>query len=235
MRNELSRIDAKRKSPPAIESVRLAAGVQPLDALKATPAAVKACHTADGKMVQMLLVRDDDLVPIPMVAFLPENAKETPVLLCTRAERNSLKAEVQRLLDAGHPVAVAEMRGFGESARGGRSVFHAASRNDEELAMLSFAIGENIVARRAEDIAVAARHFCNMVGSKSVELSAAGAAAIPAAHAFFLERRWFSSFETKSPPPSWHTVVERPELPFYFADSVHGALRVYDWVELAKP
>ena len=235
MRNELARVDAKRMSRPALESVRLAAGVRPLDTLKATPTAVKACQTADGKVVQMLLVRDDDLVPIPLVAFLPENAKGTPVLLCTDAGRKSLETEVRGLLDAGHPVAVAEMRGFGESARGGRSVFHAASRNDEELAMLSFAIGENIVARRAEDIAVAARHFCNMVGSKSVELSAAGAAAIPAAHAFFLERRWFRSFETKSPPPSWHTVVERPELPFYFADSVHGALRVYDWVELAKP
>ena len=101
--------------------------------------------------------------------------------------------------------------------------------------MLSFAIGENLVARRAEDVTIAARYFCSMIGSKSVALSAVGAAAIPAAHAFFLERRWFKSFETKSPPPSWHKVVEHPEMQSHFADSVHGALRVYDWVELTEP
>ena len=157
------------------------------------------------------------------------------MLLCTDGGRKSLESEVKRLLSSGRAVAVAEMRGFGESAKGGVSKFHASSRHDEELAMLSFAIGENLVARRAEDVAVAARHFCKMTGSKQVALSVAGVAAIPAAHAFFLERSWFESFETKSPPPAWRKVVEDPKLPFYFADLVHGALRVYDWVELTQP
>lgn len=235
MRDELARVDAARKAAPSVEDVRLAAGVRPLDSLTATPAAIKDCRAADGRVVRMLLVRDDDLVPIPLVAFLPANAKGTPVLLCTDGERKTLETEVKRLLSAGRAVAVAEMRGFGETARGGKSKFHAASRHDEELAVLSFAVGENLVARRAEDVAVAARHFCELAGSKPVALSAVGAAAIPAAHAFFLERRLFESFEPKAAPPAWRTVVEKPEIPFFFADSVHGALRTYDWVEIAKP
>ena len=67
-------------------------------------------------------------------------------------------------------------------------------------AAINCAIGENLVARRAEDVAVAARHFCKMTGSKQIALSVTGVAAIPAAHAFFLERSWFESFETKSAP-----------------------------------
>ena len=74
-----------------------------------------------------------------------------------------------------------------------------------------------------------------MTGSKQVVLSVTGVAAILAAHAFFLERSWFESFETKSAPPAWRKVVENPQMPFYFADLVHGVLRVYDWVELAQP
>jgi len=100
------------------------------------------------------------------------------------------------------------------------------------MAMLSFAIGENLVARRAEDAAIAARYFAEMTGTKRVSLFAYGAAAIPASHACFLERGLFESIELLSAPSSWRKTVERPEEPFFFADAVHGALRVYDWTEL---
>ena len=92
----------------------------------------------------------------------------------------------------------------------------------------------DLVARRAEDVAIAARHFAAMTGAGKVALSASGAAAIPAAHAYFLERGLFDSFETKSAPVPWRKVLEDPEVPFAFADTVYGAMRVYDWVDLAR-
>ncbi len=100
--------------------------------------------------------------------------------------------------------------------------------------MLSFAIGENLVARRAEDAAIAARGFASLAGVEQVAVVASGAAAIPAAHAFFLERALFASFEARKPPASWRKVLEDPNVPYAFADTVHGALRAYDWADLAK-
>ena len=45
---------------------------------------------------------------------------------------------------------------------------------------------------------------------------------------------WLASFATKNAPPSWHAVVNKPELHFSFADTVYGALKVYDWTDLQK-
>ena len=64
--------------------------------------------------------------------------------------------------------------------------------------------------------------------------SGASAAAIPAAHAYFLERASFASFASESAPPAWRKVLADPETPFAFADTVHGALRTYDWIDLAQ-
>ncbi|MBR4654341.1 MAG: hypothetical protein IKO72_13355 [Kiritimatiellae bacterium] len=232
MRDELARLDAGREALTP-ERVRSIAGVRPLDSLGCTPVARKETAAADGRVVRMLLSRDDDLVPVPLVAFLPAAAKGTPVILFTDGDRKSLEADVGRLLAEGRAVAVAEMRGFGETAKGRKS-FYGSSRADEEMAMLSFAIGENLVARRAEDAAIAARGFASLAGVEQVAVVASGATAIPAAHAFFLERALFASFEARKAPASWRKVLEDPNVPYAFADTVHGALRAYDWADLAK-
>ena len=233
MRDELARIDAGRTAPSQ-ESVRAVSGIRPLAELKATPVAMKETVAADGRVVRMMLSRDDDLVPLPMVAFLPAAAKGVPTLLFTDGARKTLDGEVKRLLAEGRAVAVAEMRGFGETAKGGKSSFYGAVRADEEMAMLSFAIGENLASRRAEDVAIAARHFAALAGADRVALSATGAAAIPAAHAYYLERQLFASFDMKSQPASWRKVLEDTDTQFAFADTVYGALRVYDWIDLAR-
>ena len=233
MQDELARLDAGRGAPtPA--AIRAVAGVRPVAELGVTPVANQEEAAADGKVVRVLLSRDDDLVPVPLVAFLPTVQKGTPALFVTDGMRKSLEGDVRRLVAEGRAVAVAEMRGFGETAKGGSKAFYGAKRPDEEMAMLSFAIGENLVARRAEDVAIAARHFAALLGGKArVALEAHGAAAIPAAHAFALERELFASFASVKPPASWRQVLADPQIPYAFADVVHGALKIYDWVELA--
>jgi len=233
MRGELARIYAGRPAPTP-EKVRAISGVRPLSEVKATPVAVKETAAADGRVLRMVLSRDDDLVPLPLEVFLPATAKGVPALLFTDGGRKTLEDDVKRLLSEGRAVAVAEMRGFGETAKGGKKSFYGSDRADEEMAMLSFAIGENLAARRSEDVAIVARHFASLAGAERVALFASGSAAIPAAHAFFLERRLFASLETKSEPVSWSKVVSDPDVRCAFADIVYGALRVYDWTDLAR-
>lgn len=230
MKDELARLDEKRV-PPSVDGVRAVAGIRPLADLAAVPAAVVETPALDGRAVRLVLSRTDDFTPIPMAAFLPKNAKGVPLLLFTDGKRATLAGEVRAALGEGRAVAVAEMRGFGETAKGCHS-FYGSKRPDEEMAVMAISVGENFAARRAEDAAIAARHFASMAGVRGVELRARGAAAIPAAHAFFLERGLFTAFSTKDAPPSWRDVVNRPELHFSFADTVFGALRIYDWSDL---
>ncbi len=230
MQDALARADATRAKPTP-DAIRAVSGVRPLSSLSATPIAERATAAADGRVLRLVLSRDDDLVPIPLVAFIPSQAKGEPALLFTDGPRASLAEEVRQLISQGRAVAVAEMRGYGETAKG-RQAFYGAKRADEEMALLSIAIGENLAGRRAEDVALAARHFAKIAGAERVALVAHGTAAIPAAHAHALEPGLFSTFETKNPPPSWRKVLSDPTIQFFFADVVHGALPVYDWTDL---
>ena len=232
MKDELVRLDEKRV-PPTAEGIRAVSGIRPISELAAVPAAVVEKPATDGCAVRLVLSRTDDFTPIPMVAFLPKNARGVPLLLFTDGKRTTLVDEIRAALGEGRAVAVAEMRGFGETAKGNHS-FYGSKRPDEEMAVMTIAVGENLAARRAEDAALAARHFASMTGVEKVVLFARGTAAIPAAHAYFLERGLFASFTTKNAPPSWRDVVNKPELHFSFADTVYGALKVYDWTDLQK-
>ena len=171
------------------------------------------------------------MTPIPLAVFLPAGAKGDPVMLVSGDPAPGLVEDVKKCISQGRSVAVAQLRGFGATAKG-RYSFYGSKRPDEEMAVMAITVGQNFAARRAEDAAIAARHFASMAGAERVALVAHGAAAIPAAHAFFLERGIFSSFSTKKPPPSWREVVNRPELHCAFADVVLGALKVYDWTDL---
>ena len=57
-------------------------------------------------------------------------------------------------------------------------------------------------------------------------------AAIPAAHAKFLEKETFAGFAVEQPPASWRQLLADPTIESRFADLVNGALRVYDWTDL---
>ena len=232
MRDALSRADAARTSP-SHEAIRSVSGIRPLSTLTAKPVAEHETVGGDGRAVRLVLSRDDDLIPIPLVAFLPTKTTGEPTILFTDGTKESLANDVREILSQDRAVAVAEMRGFGETAKGSRS-FYGTKRADEEMALLAYSIGENLTARRAEDAALAARHFATLAGAKRVALVATGAAAIPAAHAFALERALFTSFRAKSPPPSWREAMADPDKPLPFADVIHGALPVYDWIDLTR-
>lgn len=237
LREELSRLDdGRNKLRLSLDDVRAVTGIRPLSSLGSTCVAGGSqliATNSDARAVRCILSRNDDLTPIPFRAFIPARSQGEPVLIVSDRKAETLADEVTALAEAGRIVAVADLRGFGETAKG-RHPFYGAKRPDEELAVMAMTIGENLVARRSEDAALAALHLAILAGTESVALKAHGAAAIPAAHAFALERRLFSSFEMSKAPSSWHSVVEDSTIAFSFADSVYGALKVYDWIDLAK-
>ena len=77
-----------------------------------------------------------------------------------------------------------------------------------------------------------ANHLKGKFGA-APRIVACGRMAIPAAHAFAVERGLVAGVETVAPPPSWTEVVEQ-SLSCPYANAVNGALLHYDWPDLLK-
>ena len=97
--------------------------------------------------------------------------------------------------------------------------------------MCYMALGDSLVARRAEDVMIVARYAAKALGAKPV-LRAEGRAAVPAAHAKYLEPGLIAGFETADAPPSWEKLIADETIAYPFSCTVRGALALYDWTDL---
>ena len=210
--------------------VRRATGIRPVAELGVAELAVEPSGTA-------VLSRDDDFGMIPVVIARPEVRKDPPpvLIISDTLVRASLTNEVASLLAAGRTVAVADVRGYGENSKPRHGYYTQFEKNkwpDEQMAIEMYALGDSLVARRAEDISLAARYVAKAVGAKPV-LRAEGRACVSAAHAAYLDRELFAGLEMADAPVSWRKVVEDDSIFYSFSLLVHGALRSYDWMDLA--
>ena len=221
-RDTLAAAKAKRPAlTPA--AVRALTGIRPSEEIAVTAV------PAEGGAV---LARRDDQTLIPVVVARPARAADkAPVLLVSDAKsRTELAQTVRGLLAEGRAVAVADIRGFGETS-GSRHPFYGAKDGDEEIAQCLVALGDSLVARRAEDVALVARHVAATLGAKPL-LRAEGRAAVPAAHAKYLEPDLFAGFETARAPEAWEKLIADEQIPYPFSCAVRGALALYDWTDL---
>ena len=231
--DELSRLEKTRR-PAAPGAVAGVAGIR-ADAAKDAVAISCGSLKGDGAEASLAVVDMPDGVRVPVVAFLPSAVRGAPVVLAGDAlDRKGYAARVRSLLADGRPVAVVEMRGFGETGSTARRVYWASRSPDQELAAKLSWLGENLVARRAEDLLAAERWFAGLVGGAKAELFAEGRAVVPAAHAYFLARDRFASFSSARAPRSWTDMVRDASLPISFAEIVYGGLRAYDWTDLVN-
>ena len=201
---------------------------------------------APWRCIRKTLVYADGTL-VPYIAFIPDKPKGRPVLLVAESSRTALASEVEGYLALGRPVAVTELRGRGEGSstyKRGTESFHAQKGPDEELARMLDLLGESLVACRAQDIVNCAAELAADSGMQNgergtgngewgtVDLRAWGAAAVPAAHASFLWRERFASVNVVRPPAPWAKAFEDNSYDPRFANSVFGALKVYDWPDL---
>jgi len=229
---------AAKASRPALtpEAVRATIGL-PATASLAAIACDVVTGEADGVPYRAATLVTPENLRIPTVAFLPKAVTGTPALLVTDTNRVTLAARVQALVKAGRPVMVAELRAFGETGRLRAAKpwgFYGCRDEDEEVAMMCCWLGRTLVGDRVGDLLRAAREFAALVGGAKPEIVAEGRAAVPAAHAFYVERGRFAGLTLARAPISWTELLANPAEPYRFANVVHKALRLYDWTDLAK-
>lgn len=211
-----------RRGRPTRAKVREVTGIRELAELSAA-----AIPAEDG----VVLSRADGTM-IPVVYARPASPSGLPpaLVVSDAPSRKFLADAMKAALAEGRAVAIADLRGFGETGRS-RHDANGKRPGDEEIARCLMALGDSLVARRAEDLMLAAREVAKALGAPPL-LRAEGRAVIPAAHARFLEPQLFAGAETAREPPSWAALVADETRTGGFADLVRGALCVYDWTDL---
>ena len=247
LKDELTRLEvaALKRGPPAggagmltAETVARLAGIR----LKGRPegegraparpiaqANVLGTEKLSGLTLERLSFFSSDGAQFPAVLLVPDDVKAPPTVICGDGPRVARLAQARRRLAEGSPVLLPDLCGWGEIGRFARK-FSAQAVPDETLAMTWYPLGRSLVGIRAENIidcaaALAARFSVP-------RLVACGRAVIPAVHARFVAPAAFSdAVEMHDKPPAWADEI-RTGAKANFADSVHGALAVYDWPQL---
>ena len=219
---------------PTAETVRRVTGIRPMKELAAQvcPSSHRQVSANGVTATRVILQRPDDMTMIPVVTLVPDGgAKGAPVVVVSDEKRRfALAPKVRSYLEKGRPVVVADLRAFGETASS-RHSFYGSSNADEEIAVLYYALGDSLVARRAEDLLLVARHASETLGGVP-DLLAEGRAVLPAVHAHFLERDAFGGIEIGRSPLGWSALLEDDTASYPFANCIQGALCEYDWTDL---
>ena len=234
LRAEASAAEAKRPAltPTLVRQVARIGAAEDVAFREKTVAPV----TLDGKvkLIRKVLMRDDDFTMLPVSCFVPEVVKADPVLVVSDAPRRRANAAaIRQFLAEGRVTAVVDLRGFCETGTAGCH-FYFCPDCDEDLAVRHYCFGENLVAKRAEDLVVAARALAHELGGRKPVVHAEGRAVIPAAHAFYCFRERFGGFRTEREPRSWRSMLFDTSAPVRFANVVQNAYRHYDWTDLVR-
>jgi hypothetical protein len=137
---------------------------------------------------------------------------------------------IERLVREGAIVLAVDLRGSGETGRGG-----AGSAEFSDI-FFTYLLGKSLVGRRVDDINVAARYLASLEPATAgkPEVVAIGPVAIPALHAVALDPSAYERLTLRGAVTSWVDVVRDPTLPGQLANIVHGALLEYDLPDLVE-
>lgn len=184
----------------------------------------------EGASLTKLIIRPEEGITLPAVLIEPKGAEGAPVLYL-HDQGNAMLAEDPGLRN--RITLAVDLRGIGETrhdedVRGDLKAFGANWRNIFRAYML----GKPYLAMRCEDILVSARWLAERAG-EPVELRAFGELGPPALHAAFLEPQLFEKTMLARSLQSWTDVIAVDLNRNQLINTVHGALKVYDLVDLA--
>ena len=230
LKDELTRLEAAREgSIVKRETVAKLAGIR-LAGRPIVRPNVLAIEKLPGVTVERMSFFSSDGAQFPAVLLVPDAVTAQPTIICGDGPRASRIALARSVLAGGSPVLLPDLCGWGEIGRFARK-FSGQAVPDETLAMTWYPLGRSLVGIRAENLIDCADMLNARFGAPP-RLIACGRAVIPAVHARFVAPTAFTdAVEMHDKPPAWADEI-RTGAKANFADSVHGALAVYDWPHL---
>ncbi len=188
------------------------------------------------KITKVAIAAEEGL-RLPALLFVPKkpSRKATLYLHGTSMKTDAAPGgPIEQLVQQGHTVLAAELRGIGETETGlRRKVFGAGRFGRDNLEILTaYLMGKSYVGMRTDDVGRWTRVLKTM--ADEVHLLAIGEAAIPALHAAALDRTAYKSTTLREMIPSWDSLVSATEAVDQSVNTVHGVLRHYDLPDLRK-
>ncbi|MCQ2393247.1 MAG: hypothetical protein MJ249_03080 [Kiritimatiellae bacterium] len=228
--DELDAALAKRKDSSASETVcRVARITQP--GVQKVTRVEKARSALEGDLT---VVSESYEWPekhhkVPSVTFVPKTSAGAPTIIVGDGNRTGRRRAVEKALAEGRVVVVADLLGTGE-IDGCRFEHDARPEKVKSVAVLLYTLGKTLAGEQASELLEIASDLKRRYG-RAPQIVSYGRTAIAAAHAFAARRDLVSDVETIEAPPPW-TMCVREGYGIPFANTVSGALDVYDWVDL---
>lgn len=224
------------KSPDeARRSIRAKVGVR---ALADIPHAT--CENAgridrQGYHIDKLVLHTDSHVPLPALAFYPEEPREDAWLYVHEGGKLADAAPggpIEKLVKEGYVVVTVDLPGQGETAAENPD----ALLGDWKSFYLAYLLGKSYVGIHTEDILAVGRFVATYQTDtpRQVRLAGVGQAGISVLHAAALEPELFTSLTLQGMPASWSSLVGQSVPAGRLASTVHGALEVYDLPDLVN-
>jgi len=232
----------KQPKPSAIKKVQTLTGFRATT--EVPQAALVKTHEADtygaGPVtIEKLLLQRTDELPLPAVLMKPKLASTgrlpATIILSGAGKAGELdpKGTAQQLLAEGRLILAVDLRGFGETAAGGRS--SSSFGTDFKTGLLAIHLNRPLLGQRVEDIVATLNYLLTRsdVNPEQIELLGIGAAGPAALHAAAFDSR-VKSVTMKKSIRSWMNVVDSPLGTNQLTNIVPFALESYDLPDLVR-
>jgi hypothetical protein len=203
-------------------------------------AEIKGDEQENGYAIQKLILRRDDEVPLPCIAFIPTHmaGNDTVVVWLDEKGKNEISRDNAVLLSSirdGNPVILADLRGMGETAEKPEANEWKYYNREYHNAMLAIHIGRPLPGQRTDDILTILQYTTGKPGmsGRPVKIIASGAAVQPALFAAALNQS-IISVEASSTIKSYVEILERPMEKDWYSYVVPGILEYFDIPDLEK-
>jgi dienelactone hydrolase len=225
------------------EKIRSLAGIRKLEDLPKPEVEARGSLKRAGYRIDKLILRSEPGIELPALRFRPEVAGDGGLYLYLHGEGKQVDAAaggpIEQLVEAGHTVLAVDLRGSGETRTTPwryKNALEFAGSNVAEF-FIAYMLDKSFVGMRAEDVLVSARFLAEGASDSQpsgVHVIAVGEAGPATLHAVALESEQFASLTLRRSLVSWSDVVCTPLSKGALANTVHGALSVYDLPDLVS-
>jgi len=231
------RLWASTERSKLLSRVRKIAGIRRLEEIPNPEVEELGIIERDGYHIKKIIIKPEEGIYLPALMFVPSKKPTKGAVLYLHEEGKAKDAApegpIEKLVKAGRLVMAVDLRGVGETHGVGQPYFQPYFGSDGQDFYIAYVLGRSYVGMRAEDLLVCTR-LLRQKQPGPVSLIAVGHVGIPALHAAVLEPDLFDSVKLVRSLISWSNVIEMGRSYKQLADTVHGALTVYDLPNLAE-
>ncbi len=223
----------------ALAQVREICEIRKLDALPKPSCEKVGSVSREGYRIDKLILRPEPGIWLPGLLFVPEQPAGQAILYVHANGKSadaSPSGKIEELVQQGHIVLAADVRGVGETVPSGKHSYSKYLPPEWCDSTIAYLLGKSLLAMRAEDMLVCARFLAGyeMDGkTRQVHLMSVGSTGPAALHAAALEPTLFAKVTLRRSLISWSNVVHTPLAKNQFGNLVHGVLRTYDLPDLS--